>query len=84
MTCMHTWMAGDETAFGALKRIEIGTGGGVPLVHLDDVCRAEVFVAEEGAAAGRYICCSMNTTVIEIARFLPDQYPQYTVKTELM
>jgi anthocyanidin reductase len=39
-----------------------------------------VFVAEE-AAAGRYICCSIKTTVIDIARFLPDQY---TVRTELM
>jgi len=76
-------MAGDETAFGALKRIEIGTGGGVPLVHVDDVCRAEVFVAEEGAAAGRYICCSLNTTVVELAHFLAHKYPQYGVKTSL-
>jgi nucleoside-diphosphate-sugar epimerase len=75
--------AGDVAAFFALKRIEVGTGGCVPLVHVDDVCRAEVFVAEE-AAAGRYICCSINTTVIDIARFLPDQYPQYTVRTDLM
>jgi len=77
-------MAGDEAAFGALKRMEIGTGGCVPLVHIDDVCRAEVFLAEEGTAAGRYICCSINATVADIARFLPHQYPQYTIKTELM
>lgn len=76
-------LSGDVAAFFALKRIEVGTGGCVPLVHVDDVCRAEVFVAEE-AAAGRYICCSINTTVIDIARFLPDQYPQYTVRTDLI
>jgi anthocyanidin reductase len=59
--------------------------GSVPMVHIADLCRAEMFVAEEeAAAAGRYICCSVNTTVAEIARFLGDKYPQYSVKTNLL
>jgi hypothetical protein len=45
--------------------------------------RAELFVAEEAAAAGRYICCSLNTTVVEMARFLARKYPQYGVETNL-
>jgi len=59
------------------------TSGGVQLVHVDDLCRAELFVAEEDAAAGRYICCAVNTTVVELARFLARTYPQYSVKTNL-
>ncbi|KAL6651449.1 hypothetical protein ACP70R_010374 [Stipagrostis hirtigluma subsp. patula] len=76
-------LSGDEAAFGVLRRIEMATGC-VPLVHVADLCRAEVFVAEEGAATGRYICCSVNTTILELARFMAAKYPQYPVKTELL
>ncbi|CAN6236345.1 unnamed protein product [Urochloa humidicola] len=46
-------LSGDEARFGVLRGIEKSSGV-VALVHVDDVCRAEVFVAEEAAAAGRY------------------------------
>jgi anthocyanidin reductase len=55
----------------------------VPLVHIDDLCRAELFVAEEAAGAGRYNCCSHSTTVVDLARFLTQKYPQYDVKRNL-
>ncbi|GJN26349.1 hypothetical protein PR202_gb14274 [Eleusine coracana subsp. coracana] len=74
---------GDEAAFAVLKGIEMATGG-VPMVHVADLCHAEMFVAEEEAAAGRYICCSVNTTIAEIARVLNDKYPQYDVKTNML
>jgi anthocyanidin reductase len=61
------------------------TSGSVQLIHVDDLCRAELFVAEEAAAAaaGRYVCCALNTTVVELARFLAGKFPQYNVKTDL-
>jgi anthocyanidin reductase len=59
------------------------TSGGVQLVHVDDLCRAELFLAEKAAADGRYICNSLNTTLVELARFLAQKYPQYGVKTNL-
>ncbi|CAL5070249.1 unnamed protein product [Urochloa decumbens] len=77
-------LSGDQAAFAVLDGIERATGC-IPMVHVDDVCRAELFLAEEAAAAaGRYICCSLNTTVAELARFLADKYPQYGVKTQLL
>ena len=79
-------LSGDEAAFAVLDGIERATGC-VPLVHVEDLCRAELFAAEEDAppaAAGRYICCSLNTTIAELARFLADKYPQHGVKTHLL
>ncbi|EES11487.1 hypothetical protein SORBI_3006G227300 [Sorghum bicolor] len=76
-------LSGDEAEFAVLDAIERDAGC-VPLVHVDDLCRAELFVAEEDAAAGRYICCSLNTTITDLARFLTDNYPQYGVKTNLL
>ncbi|KAF8651269.1 hypothetical protein HU200_063519 [Digitaria exilis] len=68
----------DEKGLAVLKGIE-RTSGAVQLVHVDDLCRAELFVAEEAAAAGRYLCCGLNTTVVELARFLSRKYPQYNL-----
>ncbi|TVU16166.1 hypothetical protein EJB05_39717, partial [Eragrostis curvula] len=76
-------LSGDEAEFAVLRGMERASGT-VALVHVDDVCRAELFLAEEAAAAGRYLCCSLNTTVIQLARFLTDKYPQYPVKTNLL
>ncbi|WVZ87267.1 LOW QUALITY PROTEIN: hypothetical protein U9M48_033935, partial [Paspalum notatum var. saurae] len=75
-------LSGDEVPLGVLKAIEM-TSGSVPLVHVDDVYRAELFVAEAAAAAGRYICCSHSTTIVELARFLAQKYPQYDVARNL-
>jgi len=73
-------ISGDEAQFRVLRNIEMASGT-VGLVHVDDLCRAELFLAGAEAAAGRYLCCSFNTTVLQLARFLADKYPQYAVKT---
>ncbi|KAK3141424.1 hypothetical protein QOZ80_4BG0333720 [Eleusine coracana subsp. coracana] len=71
-------LSGDEAAFEMLKCIE-KTYGGVQVVDLDDLCRAQLFVAETETASGRYVCCGFNTTVVEMARFLARNYPHYNV-----
>ena len=70
-----------ELSFMFLRLVQ-GLLGSVPLVHVEDVCRAEIFAAEE-ASDGRYICNSLDTTIVEMARFLADKYPQYDVSTNL-
>jgi anthocyanidin reductase len=74
-------LSGDEAMIETMKQIEMATGS-IPMVHVDDLCRAEIFVAEEESARGRYICCSLNTTAKEIARFLAVTYPQYNVNID--
>jgi anthocyanidin reductase len=65
-----------------LRGIERASGS-VPLVHVRDVCRDEIFAAEAEAAAGRYICNGLDTTILEISRFLAGKYPQYDVNTDM-
>ena len=48
--------------------------GAVSLVHIEDVCRAHLFLAEKKTAAGRYICCSVNTSVPELAKWADKLY----------
>ncbi|CAN6236348.1 unnamed protein product [Urochloa humidicola] len=75
-------LSGDEAALGVLRGAET-LFGAVPMVNVDDLCRAEIFLAEKDASSGRYICCGLNTTVIELTRFLAQKFPQYNVKTNL-
>ncbi|CAL5029842.1 unnamed protein product [Urochloa decumbens] len=75
-------LSGDEAALGVLRGAE-ALFGAVPMVDVDDLCRAEIFVAEKEASSGRYICCGLNTTVVKLARFLAHKYPQYNVQTNL-
>nr|CAJ86222.1 H0323C08.16 [Oryza sativa] len=77
-------LSGDETHLEVLKPLQSFTGY-VSIVHVDDLCRAEIFLAEKeesSTAAARYICCSFNTTVLALARFMAGRYPQYNVKTD--
>ena len=74
-------ISGDDVMIRYLELIEKTTGS-IPMVHVDDLCHTEIFVAEEEAASGRYICCCLDTTVAELATFLAAKYPQYNVNTD--
>ncbi|KAK1685625.1 hypothetical protein QYE76_046473 [Lolium multiflorum] len=74
-------LSGDDDMVDKLELIEAASGS-IPLVHIDDVCGAEIFVAEAEAPAGRYIVCTLNTTAIELANFLHAKYPQYELNID--
>ncbi|KAF0892467.1 hypothetical protein E2562_016775 [Oryza meyeriana var. granulata] len=73
-------LSGDEVQLKNLKGL--ASTGSLAVVAVDDLCRAEIFLAEKESASGRYICSSLNTTVVALARFVAGKYPQYNVKTD--
>ncbi|XP_071724378.1 vestitone reductase [Rutidosis leptorrhynchoides] len=50
-----------------------------PMVHVDDVARAQIFLLENPDVKGRYICSSHSLTIQEMAEFLSVRYPEYPV-----
>ncbi|KAJ4763572.1 Anthocyanidin reductase [Rhynchospora pubera] len=74
-------LTGTEPLINGLKGMQM-ISGSISFVHVEDICRAHIFVAENPEASGRYICCAVNTSLIELAQFLSERYPQYDVPTE--
>ncbi|XP_059068175.1 putative anthocyanidin reductase [Cryptomeria japonica] len=50
--------------------------GSLPLVHVEDVCSAHMFLMEHPSAAGRYVCCSDPITVTDMLSFFRKRYPE--------
>ncbi|GAB2231495.1 hypothetical protein Droror1_Dr00010503 [Drosera rotundifolia] len=74
-------LTGNEFLINAIKGMQM-LSGSISITHVEDVCRAHVFLAEKESASGRYICCAVNTSVPELAKFLKERYPQYQVPTD--
>ncbi|KAI7999641.1 Anthocyanidin reductase ((2S)-flavan-3-ol-forming) [Camellia lanceoleosa] len=74
-------ITGNEFLINGLKGMQM-LSGSISISHVEDVCRAHVFVAEKESASGRYICCAVNTSVPELAKFLNKRYPEYNVPTD--
>ncbi|XP_037470329.1 anthocyanidin reductase ((2S)-flavan-3-ol-forming)-like [Triticum dicoccoides] len=74
-------LTGDDEKIRSLELVDRASGS-IPMVHVHDLCRAKIFLAEEEAASGRYICSSLDTTLAELATFLAAKYPQYNVNTD--
>ncbi|XP_058091788.1 anthocyanidin reductase ((2S)-flavan-3-ol-forming)-like [Magnolia sinica] len=74
-------LTGNDFLINGLKGMQL-LSGSISLAHVEDVCRAHIFVAENESASGRYICCPINTCVTELAKLLSKRYPQYKVPTD--
>ena len=73
-------LSGNEHMINGLRMMQ-SLSGSISFTHVDDMCRAHIFVAEKESAAGRYICCAVNTSLPELAGFLSKRYPKYHVPT---
>ncbi|XP_002518578.3 anthocyanidin reductase ((2S)-flavan-3-ol-forming) isoform X1 [Ricinus communis] len=74
-------ITGNEFLINGLKGMQM-LSGSISITHVEDVCRAHVFLAEKASASGRYICCRANTSVPELAKFLKERYPHYQIPTD--
>ncbi|KAG8494426.1 hypothetical protein CXB51_011886 [Gossypium anomalum] len=74
-------ISGNEFLINALKGMQM-LSGSISITHVEDVCRAHVFLAEKETASGRYICSAVNTSVPELAKFLNKRYPDFKVPTD--
>eukprot|EP00258_Populus_trichocarpa_P010042 XP_002317270.2 anthocyanidin reductase ((2S)-flavan-3-ol-forming) isoform X2 [Populus trichocarpa] len=74
-------ITGNKFLINGLKGMQM-LSGSISITHVEDVCRAHIFLAEKESASGRYICCGVNTSVVELAKFLNKRYPQYQVPTD--
>ncbi|GAB4831029.1 hypothetical protein Ancab_005044 [Ancistrocladus abbreviatus] len=74
-------LSGNDFLINALKGMQM-LSGSISITHVEDVCRAHIFLAEKESASGRYICCAANTSVPELSKFLNKRYPQYKVPTD--
>ncbi|KAK6917392.1 NAD-dependent epimerase/dehydratase [Dillenia turbinata] len=74
-------ISGNEFLINGLKGMQM-LSGSISITHVEDVSRAHIFLAEKESASGRYICCAVNTSVPELAKFLKNRYPDYKVPTD--
>ncbi|XP_015886147.1 anthocyanidin reductase ((2S)-flavan-3-ol-forming) [Ziziphus jujuba] len=74
-------LTGNEFLINAMKGMHM-LSGSISITHVEDVCQAHIFLAEKESASGRYVCCAINTSVPELAKFLNKRYPQYQVPTD--
>nr|AFO65510.1 dihydroflavonol 4-reductase [Narcissus tazetta] len=51
-------------------------------VHIDDLCRAHIFLFEHPEAKGRYICSAHETNIVRLAKMLKEKYPEFDIPTE--
>ncbi|KAJ3708447.1 hypothetical protein LUZ61_012152 [Rhynchospora tenuis] len=49
--------------------------GSIALVHVEDICRAHIFLFETSEAAGRYLCSVGSCTIPQIVDLLSSEFP---------
>ncbi|XWS41086.1 hypothetical protein CRYUN_Cryun17cG0050200 [Craigia yunnanensis] len=74
-------ISGNELLINALKGMKM-LSGSISITHVEDVCRAHIFLAEKESASARYICFAVNSSVPELSKFLDKRYPEFKVPTD--
>ncbi|MFS7915124.1 putative anthocyanidin reductase ((2R,3R)-flavan-3-ol-forming) [Helianthus anomalus] len=68
-------IANNCTNYQSLRYLEELLGK-IPIVHIEDVCRAHIFCAETPSVNGRFLCASSYVTSADIARYYQKMYPR--------
>lgn len=58
--------------------------GSIPLVHIEDVCRAHIFCMEKPSMQGRFLCAATNPTIRDFAIYFQEKFPEYQIAKEFM
>ncbi|CAN6584505.1 unnamed protein product [Malus baccata var. baccata] len=79
VTIIPSIVAGPTLAmvFGNLEELRFLIN--IPLVHVDDVASAHIFLLEHHDAKGRYNCSSHVITLVQMAEFLSAKYPEFQI-----
>ncbi|KAK9155908.1 hypothetical protein Sjap_003388 [Stephania japonica] len=71
-------VTGNEPQIKTLKSMEL-VSGSISIPHVEDVVQAHIFLPKRNL---RYICYTVNSSIVEIAKFLKARYPQYDITTD--
>ncbi|CAK8530524.1 unnamed protein product [Lathyrus sativus] len=73
----------DEAMHQSLKFVE-DICGKIPLVHVDDVCEAHIFCAENPSINGRFLLANSYASSAEIASYYLQNYPEFNLKEKYL
>ncbi|KAL4313122.1 hypothetical protein GQ457_01G005520 [Hibiscus cannabinus] len=72
-------VTGDPKYFSLLSAVNARMGS-VALVHIEDICRAHVFLMEQARAEGKYICCVGSFPTTELINLLAQENPSSNIQ----
>ncbi|XP_024161162.1 putative anthocyanidin reductase [Rosa chinensis] len=67
-------LTGDSELYGILTAVNARMGS-IVLVHIEDICNAHIFLMENNAAEGRYICAAKSIPMSELVLYLAQAFP---------
>ncbi|RDX77049.1 Anthocyanidin reductase ((2S)-flavan-3-ol-forming), partial [Mucuna pruriens] len=73
----------NETTFLSLKFLE-DLVGKIPIVHIDDVCEAHIFCAENPSIHGRFLVASSYASSTDLANYYLHTYPQFNLNKKYL
>ncbi|KAE8728555.1 salt overly sensitive 1 [Hibiscus syriacus] len=74
-------MTGNDFLINTLKGMQM-LSGSISIKLWKTYVERMFFLAEQESASGRYICCAVNSSVPELAKFLHKRYPEFEVPTD--
>ncbi|KAJ1414698.1 hypothetical protein SESBI_18640 [Sesbania bispinosa] len=73
----------NEATYQSLKFLE-DLGGKIPVVHIEDVCEAHIFCAENPSINGRFLVANSYVSSAEIAKYYFEAYPEFKLKEKYL